>query len=166
MPFVTHHSTRVGIWFMILLLPLQGLGIEIRTCAGSVACTADNAVPGGCCCLAKRQQERSCCCHASTASRCSSDRQSVTCCHRTAKVDTSCQCGIGCSCGNAPSSNPPAVPTRDGDSRTSNAASALMLHAFDTAIAVKSPQQRMVHQLETIQSLSVDRCSTLCRFTL
>lgn len=164
-PFFTHNATRAGIWFLILLLPLQGLGIEIRACAGSVACTSGKADHCGCCCSAKRKQERSCCCHASTCCRSTAESQSP-CCQHSAAADSSCQCGIGCPCGNAPSSNPPAIPTRDSDSRASNASLVLTLHAFDSALDVKSPQQRIHLQLETIQSLTVDRCSTLCRFTL
>ncbi len=151
------NATRFGIWILILLLPMQGFSIEVQACgrSGSSSCCDNHE----CCCGVKQKQPHACGCHRSKP-------VSTSCCHGDTTADSVCQCGIGCPCGKGRPANPPVVPSRDSDSRGDVHSWAFAVNAFALAVDIKCPQQRVQLQTETIQSLSVDRCSTLCRYML
>lgn len=145
MSFITHNATKVWIWTLILALPLQGLVLN-----GS-ACASDGTACNG-------ERLDCCCCHKSETTG--------TCCQKSGVSQSKCECGIGCPCGEGKPSDIPAVPSRDSDARSDIASLALTANSLDTAPEIKCPQQRVQLQTEAIQSLSIDRCSTLCRYTL
>lgn len=159
MPNAQHNATKIGIWTLILVLPLQCLVAGGSTCAndGIAFCGKDK----DCCCRSdiQKRQQKTCCCH-------HSEKRTKSCCHQHKASQSKCECGIGCSCGHGQSSDMPAVPARDSQSRSDIAVLAMMPNAIASAIDLKCPQRPVHIQLEAVQAVSIDRCSTLCRYML
>lgn len=158
MSFITHNATKVWIWTLILALPLQGLVLNGSVCASDGTACNGGRLDCCCCCSLEHRQQHSCCCHKSETTG--------TCCQKSGVSQSKCECGIGCPCGEGKPSDIPAAPSRDSDARSDIASLALTPNSLDTAPEIKCPQQRVQLQTEAIQSLSIDRCSTLCRYTL
>lgn len=157
MPNAEHRMTRIGIWTLILLLPVQGIAIEVRACGlEGTSCCGTSAASCSCC----HANETHSCCHSK-----SKDTR-ATCCHGSNSDNSLCHCGLGCPCGKGEPVSSPAVPSQDSDPRSDIVSHVGMVNTFASAIEIKCPQQPVQVQLLAIQSLSVDRCSTLCRYTL
>ena len=161
---LAHITTRGLIWLTAALLPIQSLP------AAACGCTSKSASGSGCekveaskstgtgsCC--RRQRQRSCCDAKAT-------QQSSSCC--SAKQNTAsnnCECGISCSCSKSEESKP-ATPLSQNRTSDQITGESVLATSFATAII---PLATQPHESATcsIGSLgSLDRCVSLCRFTL
>ncbi|MBA2116121.1 hypothetical protein HOV93_33100 [Planctomycetes bacterium FF15] len=157
-PFAADIAGRVGIWTLILILPLQSIFAGGQACmaATTLGCGESN----GCQCCLEQRQGKTCCCQGSAS------KTHGNCCHASNTNAVECSCGIACPCGHATPVESPAIPTRDSDARADIVSWAFTVNPIDTVTQIKFPLQGLRLQLAAIQAVSVDRCSTLCRFTL
>ena len=152
-------AARILIWLVAATTPFQGIS------AAACDCNRD-----GECCL--NQQASTCCCSAETEKSggyCCSSRQSaatVRCCgqHGTCG-DSSCDCGLQCPCRKA-RRPAPALPPIDTNS-WDRLASDLAAPASDWEVRpdVHVRRQRDPFLIADREAV-LDRCASLCRFTL
>ena len=158
--WITRNITaRTLIWLAAVTVPVQGLPAPSCGCTGGEACCKQQHVRG-CCCSARKVRERCCCCaslQAGAGSSCCSEAESGQ--------DSSCNCGLDCQCGKATQQEPATPPVEDnqtekvvGDSLTTT-----------TRATFGQPQTTRRREYESAGVVAVtalDRCTSLCRFTL
>lgn len=192
MKFVQPLIARAIVWLAAGAMPLQGLPAAACGCTASsdtVVTTnkADDAPScctnssGACPCTGAsicRCGEKSDCCRSKATSCCSSagDRHSFQrksccqtrscCCGSDVVSGTGCSCGDNCRCGQSePPAHPATPPAEDCSTDRVVAASSMPTISGDAASVL--PRHFRFDSAALAASLpSIDRCISLCRFTL
>lgn len=164
-------AARTLIWLAAMTLPFQGLSVASCGCDRANCCQNDEQ-PGGCCCSTDQVHEERCCCAgnraASTESCCAAVGQhpvSRCCCQSHGGQGTACRCGPDCQCGKSgqPTPTVPPAESKSPDKVVNGLVSA-------AAVAtVSRPQITRQHHDPSPASnalAALDRCISLCRFTL
>ena len=154
---------RSLIWMAVIAIPAQGMQVSTCGCGeGNVASSANggsspcchSAAPksGGCCCIA----EPATCCGDSTTSAdapcCSSD-------------SSSCQCGINCQCGKVKAPTPTRPPVENtGPEKVS--IDSLSVDSQVYFCPLHSDERHTSATPSAGVMAALDRCISLCRFTL
>ena len=157
---LAHITTRGLIWLTAALLPIQSLPAATCGCTSGSGCEnveASTSTGNGDCC--RRQRKRSCCDAKTTqkSSSCCSAKQST--------ASNNCECGISCACSKSEQPKP-ATPLSQNRTSDQITGESVLATSFATAIIPLATQR---HESATcnIGSLgSLDRCVSLCRFTL
>lgn len=175
-------SCRTLIWIVALMMPVQTLPAASCGCdSGQGCCQADGELDSSCC--QQEESDRCCCtgakvcrcgdtspCKQSTTRACCGGREaSATCCAAASSVATGepgCKCGANCQCGTTNAPGPAVPPVENTDSTEKVVANATSL-ASDPAIY--EPRRTLQHanacgEVDALAAL--DRCVSLCRFTL
>ena len=148
---------RTLIWLAAIAVPVQGLPAASCGCASDkTSCKAGDA----CCCSAEIVRRGRCCC---------TTRQVGTahsCCSKAAGgQESACKCGLNCQCGK-PKQPKPATPPVENN-RTEKVAS----NSFTTvSVAIvyrpETTRRRDGRCAHVDVVTALDRCTSLCRFTL
>ncbi|QDV73791.1 hypothetical protein Spa11_19900 [Botrimarina mediterranea] len=191
MRFVHHIAARTLVWLAAIAMPLQGVQTSACGCTNS-STQASNAThsggPARCCgkpttgacpCtgaeLCRCGKDSSCCqpkasCCSTALPKCSG----ASCCHGRSccsggSEETSnngCSCGDNCQCGQSDSPSQPSTPPAE-DTPTERVLLALTMPSAPNGVALSLPERCRFDFLALAASLpAVDRCVSLCRFTL
>ena len=153
-----HFAARTLIWFAAVAVSVQGLPAKSCGCVDSTACCQKGAESRRCCCSPAKTHQGCC----------SAGRQAAAthaCCGDQTKRTSACKCGFGCQCGKTKEPQPTAPPIEGNCSTDKVVGDAAA--AFITDVVQQKVQQQHVDvsiELGTITAL--DRCVSLCRFTL
>ena len=160
---------RALIWLATLAIPAQGLQVRACGCDGVERCQASESSRGWCC--GAGESSKSCCCQADirdgNSSCCAKSRVSKehACCGSCNSPSPSCQCGTNCQCGKVKAPTPSTPP---------NEKTAAEKVTFDTVSVDSSktfhPSQGSRRETPSVSAFAamaaLDRCISLCRFTL
>ncbi len=159
--WITKNTTvRSLIWLAAITVPVQGLPAASCGCTGGKTCCKKEQFKGCCCLAAKDREGRYCCAKQQPAA-------THSCCSKAGSgQDLACKCGFNCPCGKT-SRQTPATPPVENNNQTEKAASDSL--ATNSVAIVDQLQITQRHQdasgvAEALTAL--DRCVSLCRFTL
>ena len=151
-----HVAARTLLWLAAMTVPLQGLAATSCGCGGvggnaespQGCCSVDDANHKTCCCAQKRSATHSCCQPA--------DNQQ----------SSGCTCDVNCSCRNQ-SPRTPATPPVENETPTDKIASESLAANPVTIVCIHSDTRRLDAAPSHALALdALDRCVSLCRFTL
>lgn len=159
---------RTLIWLAAITLPVQAIPAASCGCTSSTnwenaertascSCSEAKVLQGTCCCSRKASVPRASCC--------SNNRPANTtrcCCNQT---DSGCNCGMTCQCGKGKQPTPAAPPV-ENHSSDSLACDSLLVSPIATP-----NQPHVTRRQDDSSSVSdalaaLDRCVSLCRFTI
>ena len=192
--WITHNiAARTFVWFAAMAIPLQGVPTAECGCTSNATCSNKVEQLKGFCCASSSSAFEStpatCCgqkaagpcrctgakvCRCSEASLC--HQQSRTCCsvHKASnsccsgdKCATDCSCGDNCQCGKNNTPAEPAAPPAGNSSPerilVGSAEAASSEAAYLSSLATRQHLELSVG-MDALSAL--DRCVTLCRFTI
>lgn len=152
-------TARTLIWLAAIAVPVQGLW------AASCGCSSSKA---------SCQEERSkrCCCSVDKlrAGRCCAARRQATashsCCSKSESGNEStCSCGIRCQCGKTNDQKPATPPAENTTAEKVSSDSTTSL-SVETVVPMQFTQRYAVTSFDADSLAALDRCVSLCRFTL
>ena len=149
-------ATRTLIWLAAISVPVQGLPAAPCGCIGSKACSQSKESSGSCCSTNKARGGQRCCAGPQ-------ENAGHSCC--SAGEKSGCQCGINCQCGATQNQAPAPPPVEQSQTEK------VLNDAFATvSIATVGHSRTTQHHGNTAAdanaSAALDRCVSLCRFTL
>ncbi|MFT5522453.1 MAG: hypothetical protein ACI9G1_000187 [Pirellulaceae bacterium] len=154
------------VWLLAISVSTQGFPIVSCGCSSSSVCGIDQSAQcccstelvrnDKCCCSSKKSQQHSCC---SSSKR--TQRLAAGCC----KGGTTCTCGPMCSCGQVNLPVPTAPPTEEHQTEKVTADSITISLLDSTHQPQIAPTNRSAAKAIGILT-AMDRCVSLCRFTL
>lgn len=174
MRITQHIAARTFVWLAAVAIPLQGLPAFTCGCDSVATCSHKTETVPSCCSTGKTNS--GCCSkNKTTASCCSKDKSSGSCCSSDEAKTTgkggclcegSCTCGANCQCGkDSVPAEPTAPPVENSSPKRVVADSAAA--ASIAAIYQPSSTGRHPNVCTGATALSaLDRCATLCRFTI
>jgi hypothetical protein len=162
MPNLNKAISRLLIYLAILAGPIQGLPAATCGCGGSnlfsnascTCCGATTKSEGGCCCSTRQQNGPTSCCS-------KSKREKDTTCGRAAN----CGCGANCQCGKS-RSIPPATPAIGNHDAEQLVAEDLSTVTTATVRIFPSVMTQVADGWDSLPATALERCTSLCRFTL
>ncbi len=161
----TNIMARVLIWLATLATSAQGLQAATCGCGGGESTCQTTASASAGCCQAETPVEPACCCAAEqAAARSTGDRPS--CFGHGDSASSPCQCGLECRCKQV---RAPAPATPPNENRTAEKVGVDAASAFSTITIWLPPaifQQHTHATTVTCGVAALDRCISLCRFTL
>ena len=149
--WITQHiAARVFVWLAAVTIPMQGLPAATCGCHSIVTCSHET------------KPIASCCASNLAASSKTSARREKASCH----CGANCQCGPNCQCGknNAPAE--PAVPPAENSSPKRIVADSSAAASFVTVYQPSTTRQHLEKCVGPDALTALDRCATLCRFTI
>lgn len=164
-----HIAARTLIWLAALTMPVQGISMASCGCCSSESCCASAEQSACCCCSTARSGNGGRCC---AGKRLESGRLQRSIPHESGASSCEfCQtgsdrtCGPTCQCGKAQQSAPATPPVE------SNVAENLAMDLVSSPIVATAYQPQVTRQHDAPSSASdglavMDRCVSLCRFTL
>lgn len=181
MQFAHHIVARTLVWLAAATLPLQGLPVTSCSCTSVTACSVTAEQSHGCCCSGKNPANCPCTgakvCRCGKASPC--QRQDHrNCCTRGARCHCClgeccsparggpCPCGANCQCGKNNGPTAPAVPPVEHSSPERIVAATAAAVTFVTVQQASTTRQHSETRAGTDALSALDRCVTLCRFTI
>ena len=156
-------TTRILICLAMLTVPLQDL--PAASCNCSLGCSLSFT---NCCCCTGAPI-----CHCGegteittdSASGCESQSEKDACCIETQAAEPgSCSCGTNCHCGKQSQPVSPLVPSSDAKNPSEKLVSLSQLTVVTTL--VDQPPKLGKPRCISASLVSLDRCISLCRFTL
>ena len=111
------------------------------------------------CCSAKSSKKSSCC--TKVKKSCCSSKLKTSCCG-----ETECKCGIGCRCGDSAPTNQAPLPSETAVERTVQVASTIASGFCAAQSAVVVTRSQPSNDSSITGESSLDRCISLCRFSL
>ena len=190
MPSANKHISRLLIYLAVLAVPLQGFPAETCGCVGchffgnslfgnslfgnslfgnsvsSRCCCATVRDEGGCCSNSKsRQQDNSSSCCGKTKGEKSKGEKSKGGKSKGRKASP-CKCGSNCQCGKSHSPPPLATPTTDTYDVEQ------LIHKNQSTVATTSVPDfpsltaDVASRWQPLPATALERCTSLCRFTL
>lgn len=152
-------AARTLVWIAALAVPAQGLPGVSCGCAGGEKCCQQERT-SQCCCSAKKSRDGRCCC----ASR-SSQTTHLCCSEAQDHQDSGCTCGMTCQC-NKTHQQHSAIPPVENDHQMESVGGDLL-----TAISLDTVDEHQATPFPNATSAdgtlgALDRCVSLCRFTL
>ncbi len=182
--WITQHVVaRTFVWLAAMVIPVQGLPSVACGCT-RVTPAIGAAVPSQACCSATYQPTPTRCpCTGAKICRCgkssSCKRQVHTCCsarpeqHSCCSVGScscsdegTCSCGANCQCGKKSTPPKPVAPPAENNSTERIVADSTALASLATIYQPCPTRQDLDVSAGTGALTSLDRCITLCRFTI
>lgn len=191
---INNIAARTLIWLAVVTTAVQGLPAASCGCASGKSCCQKDEQSKGCCSgTSSATKQHSCCqqqssgpcrctgakiCRCGDASPCREKAQS--CCAGRAATKTStccsscdtagkpvCQCGTNCQCSVNKEPVEPATPPPVESNSTEKVASD-SVSTVSLATAYQAPSARRTRDASHLTDAlaALDRCATLCRFTL
>ena len=155
-----YFSARLLIWLSAVAISVQGLPAESCGCMESKACCRTVAESKCCCCRSTDEAQGECC----------SSRRQVTvadaCCRDQTGRKSGCTCGPRCKCEKSKEPQPTAPPNESNRSTEKVASDAAAGACITAVVLPKVPQQQIAVSVEPGTVTALDRCVSLCRFTL
>ncbi len=169
MPNSHHIAAQTLIWLAALTVPVQGVPTASCGCGNREACCGTIERSACCCCTEARVREGRCCC---TGKRlvsvgspcCVSHRASASSC-KFCQTASDCTCEEACQCGTN-RQNVPATPPAGNSVVEKLASDFVSAPAFATACPLQVTRQHDDSSSALDGLAEVDRCASLCRFTL
>ncbi|MCA9068227.1 MAG: hypothetical protein KDA84_04855 [Planctomycetaceae bacterium] len=150
---------RLVIWLMAITMPVQNLPAASCGCSG---CGIQQAKTDGqtCCCELAEREAGTCCCSQRQA------KSKPTCCSQGRnKSGSPCQCGENCRCGQSEPTQPfTPIPQQHPTEKVAQDANTSTGNLLPLALQTMEGHSKATSLLDT--STALDRCATLCRFTL
>lgn len=153
---------RTLIWLAVVAVPIHGLPAASSGCSGDDSCCTQRE-SAGCRCSVERVRRGQCCC-----------KRKPSCCsaRKKAEVDRSCQergdstchCGANCQCGRT--QQPPAAPLPENTKSEKLADEILASDLVSVYVHVQPAKQNEQASPTADANSALDRCVSLCRFTL
>lgn len=152
-------AAKFVLWLIAITIPVQGFPAVPCRCEGALVNQHANTPNPGCCCgLAEKKAGTCCCSNSDTASK-------PSCCDSCCgNAESECPCGGNCRCGKSEPPQPLApvsheYPVEKAAPETNFGDRALLLPT------PKTPELDGSH-VSSSTATALDRCATLCRFTL
>lgn len=182
--WITHHiAARTFVWLAVVTIPVQSLPSVACDCTSGMTCSVEGEQSQGCCCASSCcgiQTPGSCRCTSAKVCRCdeasSCHQQSRTCCSGKKatnsccsddKSTNGCSCGDNCQCGENNTPAEPAVPPVDNSSSKRILVESAATDSSATAYLPSATTRQHLDVQAGVDALStLDRCVTLCRFTI
>lgn len=160
MRITKHIAARTLIWLVAIAVPVQGLPAASCGCPRSISCCQKTGQSKVCCCSAEQVRAGRCCCTQRTGKVVQS-----SCCKAQCWANSSCRCGVNCRCGETEPPSPAALPVENSPTRNSvsDAVSTISVTAGYQPQLSRRPNDTSA---ETGLFTALDRCVSLCRFTL
>lgn len=153
-------AARTLIWLASIAAPVQVLPAESCGCVDRTACCHRHAESKNCCCRSAANARGGCC---------SAQRKSAVahaCCGDQTGQKSACNCGLSCQCGKSKPPQPTAPPV-ESNSPTEKLVGDGALAVFIAGVVLPEvPPQRIAVSIERDTVTALDRCVSLCRFTL
>ena len=149
---------RTLIWLAVIAAATQAYPELACGCATTNAFARKVGHAKHCCCATERIREGRCCCARRKATM-------AHCCGDSSGQDSACQCGINCRCGNTDSPNDATIPVQNNT--TPKVVSDVVLTI--SVATTDRPQITRRSNNASVESDAVsalDRCASLCRFTI
>lgn len=188
MSFTQHTSARLLIWLTLCAIPAQALPASACGCDGNASCCqSDDLIRGSCRkegpattqdCSQQRVAGPCRCtgakvCRCGDSSPCCQSRPSCcsanSCCSTPGSGgESGCQCGPNCQCGTSDAPTPPVAPAPIENSPEKSSSDAAVTAASLAAVYQPRDTRRTAPyaSLEMDVLAALDRCASLCRFTL
>lgn len=144
---------RTLIWLAALTVPVQGLAAASCGCTGGKAHSEAKPSTGGGCSTRKASDSPLCC---------GERRQDAgqSCCG-----NSTCQCGLSCRCGETKQQQPVTPPAEQNQSEKV-ANDSLATASIATACPTQTTRRHEDASADANALAALDRCVSLCRFTL
>jgi hypothetical protein len=142
----------------------------------SASCCSQKRI-GRCCCTGAkvcrcgegspcRRQSRACCSVQATNGSCCSGSDSVARQKAGCQCGADCPCGANCQCGKPNAPSEPAAPPVENSSPERIVASSAAVASLATVCQPSTTRQHLDRCAKADALAAVDRCITLCRFTI
>ena len=152
-------NVRTLIWLTAILVPVQGLPAGSCGCTGGKTCCKEEQSIS-CCCSAEKVRAGTCCCGQVRA------EASHSCfCNSRSGQDSTCECGINCQCGKT-KHQVPATPPAETNQAEKVASDSLTTCCVATTCKPQTTQRHEYTSTVVDAIAALDRCASLCRFTL
>ncbi len=157
--WITQHiAARTFVWLAAVAIPLQGLPAVACGCDSVVTCSHEIETTPNCCSTVKAE-----------AGCCSTDKTSGCCCSKgdsKAAGNSCCPCGDNCRCGENNVPAEPTAPPVENSSPERIVADSLAATSFATVYQLSATRRHSNVSAGADVLTALDRCATLCRFTI
>ena len=188
-----HIAARTFVWLAAATIPVQNLPSVACGCTSGMTCSVEAGQSQGCCCASSSSVSSStpasCCgqkaagpcrctgakvcrcgeaspCHQQSRTCCSGNKTSKSCCSGN-DCRTGCSCGDNCQCGKSNTPAEPAAPPVENSSPERNLVDSAAAASFEAAYLPSTTRRQHFNMCAGVDVLSaLDRCVTLCRFTI
>ena len=153
-------AARTLIWLAAIAVPVHGLPAESCGCVGSTACCQTDTESKSCCCRSAAKARGGCC---------SAQRKTAVahaCCSDQTGQKSACNCGLSCQCGKSQPPQPTTPPVESNNSTEKVVSDATAAAFIADVVLPEVPPQRIDVSIELDTVTALDRCVSLCRFTL
>lgn len=158
-------TARALIWLATLAIPAQGLQVNTCGCGGNERSQTSESARS--CCSSAGEVSDGCCCAPIEPACCSQreDSSEQSCCGSSTTSGSSCQCGSDCQCGKVKAPTPVTPPAENTapEKVTIDTAS---VHSTTTLCPPQTSQRQTTAASAFDAIAAIDRCISLCRFTL
>ena len=165
-------TCRALVWAVVLLMPMQSLPAATCGCASSKSCCKKDERSSDCCCSATKVRKGQCCCARKRAatthsSCCSQEARRETSCCGTVKSEqgSGCNCGSNCQCGKGQQPRPTTPPV-ENNTTEKLANDSISTVSVATVYQPRTTQRHNDTSTAADALAALDRCASLCRFTL
>lgn len=153
-------TTRTLNWLAAISILLQGLPAVSCGCTASSTCGQTSAPSHTCCCSSEDINKGQCCCSRKEAG------SAQSCCGGvSSNQDSTSRDGCNCQCGKT-QQNPPATPPTENDQLEKLVTDSLALTSLATVSQPQTVLRQRVVSSDAIAFAALDRCISLCRFSL
>lgn len=181
-------AARSLIWLTAVMMPMQVVAQTSCGCVTSESAYQDQGKTAGCCHRANEKEpgklKHNCCrqlalgpshstgtkIHRGEVTRCDHPEVATGCrCTAASSAvlgSSQCGCGQSCRCGTKETPKPATPPTESNDSTQKVVNSTTSVASVVTACPTRSTQYRTSRSSEAVTVTALDRCISLCRFTL
>ncbi|QEG35813.1 hypothetical protein Pr1d_31190 [Bythopirellula goksoeyrii] len=178
-----HIAARILIWLAAIAIPMQGVPTVACECSKVSHSPTKIESSEGCCCTDSQAESGRCPCTGAKVCHCGEDssckQQSRTCCSVSPErhsccsggtcpccADGNCSCGANCQCGKNNAPTEPVCPPVENNSPERIIADATVLASLATIYQPCPTHQSLSVTVGSESLTSLDRCITLCRFTI
>ena len=194
MMWITNNiAARTFVWFAAMAIPMQSMPVAECGCTSNATCSNKvEQLKGSYCASSSSAFESTsatCCsqraagpcrctgakvcrcseaspCHQQSRTCCSGNKASDSCCSSD-KSGSSCSCGDNCQCGKNNTPAEPAVPPAESNSAERILADSAQAASSEAAYLSSLTTRQYLELSVRVDVLSaLDRCVTLCRFTI
>ena len=176
-------TCRTFVWAVILMTPVQSLPAATCGCGTSNSCGEQEEQFNGCSCSVQLVRSGRCCCAkkrtAESRRRCCKSRPKGSCCRagkligknstccssKNGEQRSSCDCGIDCQCGKSHQPRPTAPPV-ENNTAEKLASNSITIAPAGFVCTTQNTQRYRVASTARDAVGALDRCVSLCRFTI
>lgn len=182
--YITHHiAARTLIWLAAIAIPMQGVPTVACNCSRVTHSPKEIEPSQGCCSSASQQGLCRCPCTGATVCHCGEDssckQQTHSCCSESPEkksccsggtcpccAEGNCSCGANCQCGKSSAPTEPVCPPVENNSPERIIADSTALVSLATIYQPCPTRHYLSVSADSALLTSLDRCITLCRFTI